>query len=478
MDQVTIKDWDAEKAFINTQDNARQQACAALIASRVALRVASDAIEFFEFDDRAGKRDLTSVVIWRALLISGGASTMPTPDVKAASSASARAASSAASSAASFAAAAVWAEVTRDAALWLEHADPGDGTLAISIAPLWSDENPLDQDWHSLREKLRAADTPDKRGADWSFWIKWYDDILAGNPQNWKMLHEIATTPDIDWDASSREVNDKINGIVEEYRSEASEGAQQQTIVLLNAALANFEFNDMSRLMRMMPFEHEIRHLRDPEKLKQFLDDADELRDDMELLCNSMRAESAGRQNAGAIAVQVDGILSEFSRSRQMEQLRVGRIVNFGANLQKWAGNENIRAELGELLSDQLDQVVRQLLDMTHRHFSASLLRFEPLKNLVLEDDIDPFQLLSEIRNCLNDLAAGQDETIPGLEPEDLSVLNSMADAVEAQIVSLQTANAEGVRSSLKKNLDFMYVQFAVSVLLYATQGKRAWKVI
>ena len=32
------------------------------------------------------------------------------------------------------------------------------------------------------------------------------------------MLHEIATTPDIDWDASSREVNDKINGIVTLYR--------------------------------------------------------------------------------------------------------------------------------------------------------------------------------------------------------------------------------------------------------------------
>ena len=61
------------------------------------------------------------------------------------------------------------------------------------------------------------ADTTDPRGADWSFWIRWYDDILEGNPQNWDMLHEIATTPDINWEASSREVNDKINGIVEAY---------------------------------------------------------------------------------------------------------------------------------------------------------------------------------------------------------------------------------------------------------------------
>ena len=144
MDQVTITNRAEVKAFINAQDDARQQACAVFIASRAALRVASDAIEFFEFDDHAGKLDLTSVMIWRALLISGVASTMPTPDVRAAAAA-----------VASFAtdAAAVWAEVTRDAALWLEHADQGDGTLSISIAPLWSDENPLDQDWHCLREK-------------------------------------------------------------------------------------------------------------------------------------------------------------------------------------------------------------------------------------------------------------------------------------------------------------------------------------
>ena len=127
MDQVTITDGDAVKAFINAQDDARQQACAVFIASRVALRVAPFAIRFFEFDDRAHERDLTSVMIWRALLTSGVTSTMPTPDVRASATD-----------------AAVWAEVTRDAALWLEYADPGDGTLAISIAPLWSHKNSTD----------------------------------------------------------------------------------------------------------------------------------------------------------------------------------------------------------------------------------------------------------------------------------------------------------------------------------------------
>ena len=83
---------------------------------------------------------------------------------------------------------------------------------------MWSKENRLEIDWHILREKLLAADTRNERGADWSFWVKWYDDILAGNPQNWIMLHEIAISDAIDWNASAREVNDTINRIVEYYR--------------------------------------------------------------------------------------------------------------------------------------------------------------------------------------------------------------------------------------------------------------------
>ena len=133
----------------------------------------------------------------------------------------------------------IWAEMRHDAALWLEHASQRDGTLSIDIAPLWSNENPLERDWHNLREKLLAADTPDERGADWSFWVKWYDDILAGNPQNWDMLYEIATTDAIDWDASAREVNDRINQIVERYRLRDEVGELRRELEEARAALAN-----------------------------------------------------------------------------------------------------------------------------------------------------------------------------------------------------------------------------------------------
>ena len=238
MEQITIRNGDDVKAFVNAQDGARRLACAAFIASRAALRGTPYALNFYEFGVKARERDLTPCVIWRPLLLSSVTAVVPTDNVTTAATAadSAFAAARADVTTASD----FWAEVSRDAALWVANADQGVGTLAITIAPLWYNENQLKRYWDDLRQKLRDSDTPDDRGADWSFWIKWYDDILAGNPQNWDMLHEIAITPDIDWEASSGEVNDKISGIVEAYalknsyyfeRIEFSEAKQKLIVV-------------------------------------------------------------------------------------------------------------------------------------------------------------------------------------------------------------------------------------------------------
>ena len=254
MERITINNADELKAFIEAQNVSRQHACAVFIASRAALRISPYAIKYFEFNGLAIKWDFVSKFIWRSLITSGVASNMLNSDVKSSATiaaktcveftdnahfiadksaviASGMAAAAAAAAAVDFSTPSVAAgyssniistalqtEAANDGMLWLEHADQRDGTLAITVAPLWSNENPLAHDWQNLREKLLAADTPNERGADWSFWIKWYDDILEGNPQNWDMLHEIATTDAIDWDASARQVNDTINQIVERYR--------------------------------------------------------------------------------------------------------------------------------------------------------------------------------------------------------------------------------------------------------------------
>ena len=269
MKRITINNADDLKKFIQTQEDSRQQAFAVFITSRAALRLAVFPLRFFQLSSAVYKNDLTSIFNWRGYLLSSLAtlrmehlyestsvdivgSLLKNSDYVADIERDAfeiliflfdiiedkehwRLLVSLEKHSPNE----IWAQITIDAELWFEHADQGDGTLAINIAPLWSNENPLEQDWHALREKLLAADKPDPRGADWSFWVKWYDDILAGNPQNWDMLYEIATADAIDWDASAREVNDRINQIVERYRLRDEVGALRRELEEARVALAN-----------------------------------------------------------------------------------------------------------------------------------------------------------------------------------------------------------------------------------------------
>ena len=86
-----------------------------------------------------------------------------------------------------------------------------------------------------MREKLLNESDP-KHGADWSFWVEWYDKIQRGDAQDWDMLYEIAVSQDINWEASPREVNEAIARIVEKFQEPKLFAAKKQ-IEDLDAAL-------------------------------------------------------------------------------------------------------------------------------------------------------------------------------------------------------------------------------------------------
>ena len=111
---------------------------------------------------------------------------------------------------------AIWKFLRVDCKIWLDHA-AADGTCDIDVARLNESDFKIIPDWSLVREKL-LNDTDPKRGADWSFWVEWYDEILRGDPLDWELLYKIAVSDDIDWHASPREVNEAIARIVEKVR--------------------------------------------------------------------------------------------------------------------------------------------------------------------------------------------------------------------------------------------------------------------
>ena len=69
MEWIRINSDEDVKIFFEAQGDARRHAYAIFIASRAALRYASDAISFYEFDNYANERRLTSLTFF-ALFIS------------------------------------------------------------------------------------------------------------------------------------------------------------------------------------------------------------------------------------------------------------------------------------------------------------------------------------------------------------------------------------------------------------------------
>lgn len=85
--------------------------------------------------------------------------------------------------------------------------------------PLWEASTQsvaIEFEWETMATLLGDSLT------DWSFWIDWYQRIVNGRPQNWKMLEEIALIDPKDWDNGAEHVNALISEIQARYLREAT----------------------------------------------------------------------------------------------------------------------------------------------------------------------------------------------------------------------------------------------------------------
>ena len=77
-----IKDKKSLEAWLDDRPEAVRQNCAVFIAARSALRVSPSSTIDFQFSDWSRKFDLTSITLFRGLLISSVAAKMPTEDMR------------------------------------------------------------------------------------------------------------------------------------------------------------------------------------------------------------------------------------------------------------------------------------------------------------------------------------------------------------------------------------------------------------
>ncbi|PKP74332.1 MAG: hypothetical protein CVT84_08930 [Alphaproteobacteria bacterium HGW-Alphaproteobacteria-6] len=359
----------------------------------------------------------------------------------------------------------IWAQVPADALAWEKGEDP----LAT---PLWPLSEP---EWFRVANAEMRARWRDQFPELCGFWLRWWDGVVSGRQIDWTLQEKVALIPDEIWDHGPAAVAAEIARIEAEHGYVVSEKSRISAVRLMKASLAKFRFDELRRLMKMVPFSEDIAFLRDGAVLRRFLVASDAMRLKLETLSAAFEAEGRTMQGAGSAATYLKAVLEELSRARQLEELNVGWVIDCGEILQTYVVNEDARAEFG-VLHGPLANAVASLLDLTTSYFAETFLRCAPLKDIRSNDETSLFDLMEDLRRGLRAIEqAPRDDLVP-LAPEDRAVFLALLEDVERTIRAEFVASTPAVRSSLRRDADYRLAQIAVSLLLYIEEGKNAAK--
>ncbi len=107
---------------------------------------------------------------------------------------------------------------------------------SLSEKKLWAEEaSPLSKVWIETKEALNNNEV------DWSFWVGWYDSILAGRAPSSEMLFEILLIPPEDWRKDASHINELIAEIEEEFLLASTPVAEK------------IELNSKTQRLRIVP---------------------------------------------------------------------------------------------------------------------------------------------------------------------------------------------------------------------------------
>ncbi|UWQ23583.1 hypothetical protein K3553_11360 [Leisingera aquaemixtae] len=517
-----IEDRASLEAWLDERPESGRQCEAGIIAQRAAMRGMP---VYAVWLAKSHKDGLTVLPVLRCNLVASVAAVSPADDIREAASAAATASGSAtiasvtapdlASGPGSVASAAYAAESASDAAAYAASVSASDNAayaaaaaasascmaapapLATSFQAVQLDALALDAEkdpfslplWHAVEpegsseswEKARQWMT-DTRG--YGFWVRWYEAALAGNPvaadwdSHWALLRDISkrVTPQ-DWERGVAHVAGIIDELEENYTQKVSHQSLRDAETLLCSALGRFGFNDLRNLMEMLPFSDDLKSLKDVNAIDAFVADMNQQRREIDVFMKAIEAEGRRLQGAGSIRIYLGEILEEASKARQLSELNIGWIVDCGEILQGYSSSRETLDELGPLMIP-FRRTLQNLLNLTHRHFSTTILRMSALKDIRSSNETDLRSLMQALQGGFEKIKSDASSDRVPMAPEALAVFEKLLEESNRLIQRELLADDPVFKSELRKEIDYRMAQVSVSLRLYLEQARNPGKAV
>ncbi|SNS89822.1 hypothetical protein [Antarctobacter heliothermus] len=503
-----IKNRKTLEAWLKT----RPREDAVVIAHRAMLR----ALPFWGAamgEDWARKGDLTALPVLRCGLISAVASTLPTADI---SSATATATAAYAASYATAAVAASYADATADAAdadaaaaaaayaasYADATADAADADAAAAAAASYADATAtadasyadatatadasyaaayataavadavadavlLEAEGDVMGQALWPGATPDwfvegevKMLAlwdtdpveRWEFWRRWWAGAKAGTPIDPQLQLAIVERIDEETWTDPDKVAAAIAKIERDFVPPLSE-----------AAFSDFSFEDVHNWMVLAEFDDDLDHLRDPDVIRAFYEDCEDLRDQLQDFTDFAGDAAEGRNRPVPMVRSADKLGQELQRCEGASRLRARRFVQLGQYAELHAAVEVDRAVVGETNARMLDDALDAFRAICRKHLGPVLRRMEPLDRFELGDS-DPAELVRVLSVTVDALSQAQVQGLKPLSPDAQTALKELVEGLEDLKSQLAEAQSDERRSYLAKRFARAYAGSAATV--------------
>lgn len=279
-------------------------------------------------------------------------------------------------------------------------------------APLWSAEIPLE-----VRTKWEVlCNWMEREEAGWDIWIDWYNNLLNGGGGDRRLENSVTFVDQSDWNIGPHHANSVLKAMVRDRIQQVTSLSTFAESALsnkeqLSRSVSEFDLDDLSRLMRMTPFDGDIKLNHFDKGSKRIVELTSVLRDSTQDLLDDL-------QNTNA-SPQILRYLNRYNRelSESIENIRPGRIVHLSRSMNELLNDENVRDSLPNITSKIIDDLLQDNLLLLKEYFTGALYRLSNIETSPELSAISIEEATHAIEEFTEKVASNHWDELPGIEP-------------------------------------------------------------